>query len=290
MRMFLIFIGLTFIFCDVFSQANPIHVVVFGAHPDDDDLDAGGTAIKFAQMGHKVLFVSLTNGDAGHQEMGGGALAKRRMAEAQEAGRRFGVKYVVLDHHDGELLPTLPIRLEVIRLIREWNADVVIGPRTNDYHPDHRNAGILLQDAAYMVIVPNIAPDTPPLKKNPVFLYTQDNFQKPDPFEPDIAVDITSVYKQKVYAMSAHVSQFFEWLPWTAGKLDEVPKGEAERLDWLANFRKSPIRDDVRKSLEKWYGKSLAEKAEMAECFMICEYGRHPSDDEIRKLFPMLGK
>ncbi len=290
MRMFLIFIGLTFIFCDVFPQANPIQVVVFGAHPDDDDLDAGGTAIKFAQMGHKVLFVSLTNGDAGHQEMGGGALAKRRMAEAQEAGRRFGVKYVVLDHHDGELLPTLPVRLEVIRLIREWNADVVIGPRTNDYHPDHRNTGILLQDAAYMVIVPNIAPDTPPLKTNPVFLYTQDNFQKPDPFEPDIAVDITSVYKQKVYAMSAHVSQFFEWLPWTAGKLDMVPKGEQERLDWLANFRKSPIQDDVRKSLEKWYGKSIAEKAEMAECFMICEYGRRPSDDEIRKLFPMLGK
>ena len=174
----------------VFAQ-NKVNVVVIGAHPDDCDIDAGGTAILFAKAGHNVLFVSVTNGDAGHHEKGGGALAKIRRAEAQEAGKRFGVKYVVLDNHDGELMPTLDIRLNIIRLIRQWNADVVIGPRPNDYHPDHRNTAILLQDAAYMVIVPNVAPDTPPLKKNPVFLFTQDGFQKPYPFQPDIAIDIT---------------------------------------------------------------------------------------------------
>lgn len=273
-------------FC--FAQSK-VNVVVIGAHPDDCDIDAGGTAILFAKAGHNVLFVSVTNGDAGHHEKGGGALAKIRRAEAEEAGKRFGVKYVVLDNHDGELMPTLDIRLNIIRLIRQWNADVVIGPRPNDYHPDHRNTAILLQDAAYMVIVPNVAPDTPPLKKNPVFLYTEDGFQKPTPFQPDIAVDITDVFEQKIYAMAAHESQFFEWLPWTSGKLNEVPKTGAERLKWLAEWRKPGINDKTRESLIKWYGTEKARQANYAEGFEICEYGRRPTEEEIRALFPMIG-
>ena len=178
-------------------QNNKLNIVVIGAHPDDPDVVAGGTAIKFARLGHNVLFVSVSNGDAGHYKMGGGTLAKVRAAEAQEAGKRFGVTYKVLSNHDGELLPEINIRFQIIRLIREWNADVVIGPRPYDYHPDHRNTAILVQDAAYMVIVPNIVPDTPPLKKNPVFLYVQDRFQKPIPFHPDIAVDISDVYLKR---------------------------------------------------------------------------------------------
>ena len=270
-----------------FSQQK-INIVVIGAHPDDCDVDAGGTAILWAKEGHNVLFVSVTNGDAGHHEMGGGALAKIRMAEAQEAGKRFGVKYLVLDNHDGELMPTLENRLKIIRLIRQWNADVVISPRPNDYHPDHRNTAILVQDAAYMVIVPNVAPDTPPLKKNPVFLFTQDGFQKPYPFQPDIAVDISAVTDQKIYAMAAHESQFFEWLPWTNGTLDQVPALEKERLEWLARWRKTEISPAVKSSLEKWYGAAKTEKIIAAEAFEICEFGRRPSDAEIRTLFPML--
>ena len=134
----------------LFAQQKPVNVIVFGAHPDDCDIEAGGTAILFAKMGCNVKFVSLTNGDAGHYAMGGGELAKVRIAEAHEAGRRFGVEYEVLDNHDGELMPTLENRLKIIRAIRKWNADVVIAPRPNDYHPDHRYTGILIQDAAYM--------------------------------------------------------------------------------------------------------------------------------------------
>lgn len=284
-RITFLFVSLFFsvIFC--FAQEK-VNIVVIGAHPDDCDIDAGGTAILFAKAGHNVLFVSVTNGDAGHHEKGGGALAKIRRAEAQEAGKRFGVKYVVLDNHDGELMPTLDIRLNIIRAIRQWNADVVIGPRPNDYHPDHRNTAILIQDAAYMVIVPNVAPDTPPLKRNPVFLYTEDGFKKPYPFEPDIAVDITSVFDQKIHAMSAHESQFFEWLPWTNGTLDKVPATEAERLKWLADWRKPKINDNILQSLVKWYGNDRARNAKYAEAFEICEYGRRPSEEEIRKLFP----
>lgn len=272
-----------------YAQTQPVNIVVIGAHPDDCDLDAGGTAIQFAKMGHRVLFVSATNGDAGHFNKGGEALAKIRKAEAAEAGKRFGVTYRVLDNHDGMLMPDLNLRLELIRQIREWNADVVIGPRPYDYHPDHRNTAIAIQDAAYLVIVPNIAPETPALKKNPVFLYTEDRFQKPYPFSPDITVDITSVYEQKIYAASAHESQFFEWLPWTSGQLENVPKTEKDRLKWLADQRKGLISDAMKKSLQKWYG-AKASVVKNAEAFEICEYGRYPSEEEIRRLFPMLKK
>ena len=272
----------------LFAQGDKINVIVFGAHPDDADADAGGTAIKFAHMGHNVMFVSLTNGDAGHFSMGGGALAKIRRSEAEEAGRRAGVTYVVLDNHDGELMPSLHVRLQVIRLIRKWQADVVIGPRPNDYHPDHRNCGIVLQDAAYMVIVPNVAPDTPPLKKNPLFLYAQDFFKKPNPFSPDIAIDISEVYRQKIYTMAAHESQHFEWLPWTSGRLDEIPEDAEDRIDYLARYRKVRITDEVKASLVKWYGEDKAAEVTDAEAFEICEYGRRPSDEEILRLFPMI--
>src|ERR1700712_3448383 len=110
------------------QDGGKIRIIMIGAHPDDCDLRGGGTAIIFAKMGYAVKFVSVTNGDAGHQSMKGQALAKRRLAEAKEAGRRFGVQYDVLNNHDGQLLPTLEVRLQVIKKIREWDADIVIAP------------------------------------------------------------------------------------------------------------------------------------------------------------------
>lgn len=272
------------------NKSEPIRIIMIGAHPDDCDGGGGGTAILFASMGYAVKFLSVTNGDAGHQTEGGGALAKRRMAEAKEAGKRFVVEYDVLDNHDGELTPNLEVRLQIIRKIREWNADVVIAPRPNDYHPDHRYTGVLVQDAAYMVAVPNVAPDTPPLKKNPVFLYFQDYFQRPNPFRPDVAVDITAVFDKKVYAMAAHQSQFFEWLPWIGGYASEMPTSPTDRLAWLAKRQTDPITPEILKSLEKFYGKERAAKVKNAEVFEICEYGVQPDANDIKRLFPMLGR
>ncbi len=140
------------------AQDGKIRVIAFGAHPDDCDIRASGTAALFAAAGDAVKFVSVTNGDVGHQSMDREALAKRRLGEAKESARRLGIEYEVLNNHDGELLPTLEVRKQIIRLIREWNADVVLAPRPNDYHPDHRYTGVLVQDAAYMVVVPNLVP------------------------------------------------------------------------------------------------------------------------------------
>jgi len=270
------------------AAAVPLNIIAFGAHPDDCDIRAGGTAAKWAAAGHRVRFVSVTNGDAGHQSQGGGALAARRRAEAQEAGRRLGVDYITLDNHDGELMPTLQVREQIIRLIREWKAELVLGPRPHDYHPDHRYTGILLQDAAFMVTVPNIAPDTPALRQNPVFMYFEDGFQKPNPFAPDVAVAIDDTFSKKIDAIDAHVSQMYEWLPWLNGRLDSVPKDPAARRAMTAKQRFGRINDAVRATLVKYYGAEAGAKVEHAEAFEICEYGRRPDAAEIKRLFPFL--
>ncbi len=270
------------------AQEGKIRVIAFGAHPDDCDIRAGGTAAKFVGRGHAVKFVSVTNGDAGHQTDSGASLAKRRRAEAAESARRLGIAYDVLDNHDGELLPTLPVREQIIRQIRQWKADYVLAPRPNDYHPDHRYTGVLVQDAAYMVVVPNICKDVPALRKNPVFLYYEDGFQKPAPFRPDIIVSIDDVWQKKLAALDAHVSQFYEWLPWVDGKLDEVPKDPVERKKYLAAARTRKIDPARRAALAKFYGQDRAEQVEHAEAFEICEYGRQPTEREIRDLVMML--
>lgn len=270
------------------AQDNRLRIVMIGAHPDDCDIKSGGTAALFAEMGHQVKFISVTNGDAGHMEQAGAALAKRRREEAAKAAKSLGITYEVMDNHDGELMPTLDIRLDLIRRIRAWKADVVISHRSVDYHPDHRYTGILVQDAAFMVMVPNIASDAPPLTKNPVFLYFQDRFTKPSLFRPDVCVDITPVMNKKMEALNAHESQFYEWLPWVEGYKGDIPSGSQERKDWIRKHRWPSMDTTVRAGLEKWYGSSRARAAEYAEAFELCEYGYQPSEDEIRRLFPML--
>jgi len=269
------------------AQDGKLRVIAFGAHPDDCDGKFAGTAMKLTRAGAAVKFVSVTNGDAGHQEMGGGALARRRYAETQESARRLGIaEYEVMNNHDGELMPTLEVRRQVIRAIRQWNADIVLSPRSNDYHPDHRYTGVLVQDAAYMVVVPNIVPEAPALRKNPIFLYYDDNFQKPAPFRPDVAVGIDDVWEKKIDALDAQVSQMYEWLPWVAGNLEQVPKDPAARKKWLLQTRGGGrISPAIRAALEKRYG-AEAGKIQHAEAFELCEYGRRVSVEELQKLFP----
>jgi LmbE family N-acetylglucosaminyl deacetylase len=275
-------------FTSVYAQGDKIRIIAFGAHPDDCDIRASGTTALWVKMGYPVKFVSVTNGDAGHQTMHGRELAQRRLAEAKESARRQGIEYDVLNNHDGELLPTLAVREQIIREIRSWKADVVLAPRPNDYHPDHRYTGVLVQDAAYMVVVPNIVPDVPALRKNPAFFYYQDNFQRPNPFRPDVAVSIDDVIDQKVNAMDSHVSQFYEWLPWVDGKLDQVPKDPEERKAWLKRTHFAPPNPEIRAALVKWYGPETGNRTNYYEAFEICEYGAHPDDARLRQLFPML--
>jgi LmbE family N-acetylglucosaminyl deacetylase len=279
------------------TDKNNLRIIAIFAHPDDAEVKMGGTAAKFAEMGHAVKFVSLTNGDAGHHLEGGGPLARRRAEEAQEAAKILGVEeYTIFDNHDAELTPELHIRHQVIREIRNWNADIVIGLRPNDYHPDHRYAGILVMDSAFLVVVPNVVPDVPALEKNPVFLYMEDGFRKPNPFTPDITVAVDDTFQKKVDALDAHQSQFYEWLPKVTG-IDEDPPNDPEKkkeflVKWLDNWNSHMdyLTGEMKASLAKWYGSEKARKTVRMESFEIAEYGRQPSDNEIRELFPMLNE
>ena len=270
-------------------NTKQIRVLVIGAHPDDCDIKAGGIAALYTQKGHVVKFVSVTNGDAGHHEMGGGPLTQRRNAEAQAAAEIIGIEYELLDIHDGELMPTLENRFQIIRTIRDFRPDLIMTHRPNDYHPDHRYTSMLVQDAAYMVTVPNICALTPHLERNPVIVYLSDGFKKPNPFKPDVAIGIDVVVEKKIDMLHCHVSQFYEWLPYNSGTLNQVPDTAEGRRDWLAErLRKrfSTIAENNRSLLTNLYGVKEGLDMQYAETFESCEYGSSLTSENLPVLFP----
>ena len=284
------FVILLFTFTLSSFAQDKARVIVFGAHPDDPEIGAAGVAAMWAAKGHAVKLVSCTNGDIGHWKQAGGELYRRRKAEVERAAKLMGYEVEQMDNHDGELEPTLENRKKVTRLIRQWKADIVISHRPNDYHPDHRYTGVLVQDAAYMVTVPNFCPEVPHLTKNPIFLYSSDRFEKPNPFAADIIVDIGPVMEKKLDGLLGMVSQFYEG----GANGDESlmnPDPEFKKKRWAevrARFvnRQMDVANRYRKSLEDYYGKERAAKVQYAEAFEICEYGRRPDKAEIKKLFP----
>jgi LmbE family N-acetylglucosaminyl deacetylase len=266
-------------------------ILLLGAHPDDADIKAGGTCAKWVAHGFTVLLVSVTDGGAGHQVLCRPELVERRRAEALAAGAIIGVGYQVLDLPDGQLVPTLEARNRILRLIREFRPDLVITHRPADYHPDHRYVAQLVQDAAYMVTVPAICPETRHLDRNPIILYFSDSFKRPYPFQPDLAVDIDNEFDQLVSMADCHVSQFYEWLPFNSGVLDQVPEGPRERKQWLAERlrqRIAPLANRYREQILQTYGDSRGRDVNCIEAFEISEYGA-PLDEVARaELFPFL--
>ncbi len=267
-----------------------LRIIVFGAHPDDAELGTAGVAAKWAAQGHHVKLVSVTNGDIGHWNMAGGPLAERRRREVTEADAMLGATTKVLDIHDGTLMPTLENRRKITRLIRGWKADIVITHRPNDYHPDHRYTSILVQDSAYMVTVKYFCPDTPFLTKNPVYLYTPDRFQQPNPFRADVAVAIDDVIDTVADALVVMESQFYEG--GANGFPGIVPDDEAGQTrrraqvrDRMAN-RYRRLADQYRGVLTKFYGADKAQDVAYAQVFEVCEYGRQPSLEQLREMFP----
>jgi len=270
------------------KKDQKLHIVIFGAHPDDPD-KAGGTAYKWAQMGHDVLMVAVTNGDAGHQTIKAKELAKIRREEARRAGEVIGVRYITLNNHDGQLMPTYENRLQIIKIIREQKADIVIFPRPYDYHPDHRYTGVLVLDAAYMVTVPTILPKVPHLEKNPLFLFMSDGFIHPEPFKADVCVDIDDVIEKKIDMYDQHKSQMYEWLPYNRGTLSEVPASDPERRIWLGATRKggsdaTPYRD----KLIELYGSDKGSEIKFCEAFQDSGYGTRLTKENINYYFPFL--
>jgi LmbE family N-acetylglucosaminyl deacetylase len=272
-------------------EPAPLRILVIGAHPDDADIKTGGVSALWCAAGQVVKLVSVCDGSAGHQSEWGPPLAKRRRAEARAAGALIGATYDVLDEPDGRLQPTLETREKLIRLIRGFRPDVVITHRTIDYHPDHSYTGLLVQEAAYLLTVPAICPDVPHLAASPVILYFSDAFKHPCRFEPHVVVDIGPVLDKVIAMLDCHVSQFYEWLPYNAGYLDQVPRDASTRRAWLADRihrRLRPLADRYRELVVQTYGAERGERIEFIEAFQVSEFGA-PLDSAARaRLFPFL--
>ena len=268
-----------------------LRMLVIGAHPDDCEYKAGGLATLYRQSGHDVCFVSVTDGQSGHQTRHGPQLAAERCEEAAASGRVLGLEYRVLSYPDGALQPTLQARDEIIRLIRQFDPDLVLTHRPNDYHPDHRTTSLLVCDASYLLTVPAIAPDTPALARMPVIMYLSDDFQRPYPFSPSVVVDVEPVLESIVDMLACHRSQFFDWLPYNREELDQVPSDPKQQRQWLRAWilgMVAPLADRYREQIISAYGEDLGRQIRYIEAFETCEYGTPLSLELRRRLFAFL--
>lgn len=287
---------------------NRIRAMMIGAHPDDCDFRCGGLALKYTRAGHTVKFLSMLDGSGGHHEMRPADIAARRKLETQAVARLAGIEYEVWDIPDCELMADLPTRKRLVREIRYFNPDIIFCSRPNDYHADHRNASLLVQDASYLLIVPNFCPDVPAMKRMPVILYFYDHFQNP-PFRADVVVAIDDVIEDKFRMMDCHESQVYEWLPYTKGTLHTVPTDPQDRFEWLHEPRlpkDAPLDENIlssnligseceyreavpaakyRHKLTERYGKR-GETIRFAEAFSVCEYGSPLIAELERTLLP----
>ncbi len=272
-------------------MSEPLKILFIGAHPDDCDIHAGGTAALYREAGHQVRFISMTNGDAGHHQRSGEELAYVRRMEAVDVGEYLGIRYDVLDHRDGQLQPTLEARFDLIGRIREYQPDLILTHRPNDYHPDHRYTSQLVCDAAYMVTVPAVVPEVPALRDNPVIAYMADTFTRPYPFSPTVVVDIEPVIEKVVDMLDCHKSQFYEWLPYNTKTEDEVPEDPVARRNWLGEKYRERIAwlaDAFRDQLVDTYGDEHGNKIQFIEAFEPCEYGSPLDAENKSRLFPFL--
>lgn len=281
-----------------------LRVMMIGAHPDDVEFRAAGTALRFLEMGAEVKFLVLCNGSRGHHILSPKETAQRRAGEAAAVKEVLGLTaYDIWDVEDCELEATLENRRRLIREIRQFAPDIVIGHRTNDYHADHRAAAQLLQDASYMLIVPHECPDTPAMRKMPVILYFEDRFKEP-PFHADVVVDVTEEMDTKVSAADKNVSQVYEWLPYS--ECEEAPTDAEERIRWLwEGITPESTDEEVRavthdrvparaaKTAARFREELIARYGEdggtirFAEAFQICEYGAQMTMEDLNNLFPM---
>ncbi len=264
-------------------------ILFIGAHPDDADILCGGTAYKLSRAGHLVKFVSVTNGDTGHQTMSREETAKVRYQETQNSAKTGGLyEYQVLNHGCG-VEASVENRREIVRVIRGFAPDVVISHRLCDYHPDHRATAQLVMDTAYVVMVPHFCEDAPIPAQAPVYAYSYDRFLEPRPFRIDAAIEIDSVLDGKLSVLDCHRSQFYEWLPWIDGsnrnfdvtKLTEEQKRQ-HLLQWCEANRKCA--DNARDWLKEVYGEEKGSRIVYAEAFEQSVYSRCVSRREFQAL------
>ena len=279
-------------------------VLMIGAHQDDNEICCGGLAHKYVKMGYEVRFLSVCDGSGGHHMMTPEETVARRAKESKKVAEFLGIRYDVWDIVDCNLVADLSTRKRMIRYIREYNPDMIITHRTNDYMPDHRACGWLVQDASYLLMLPHECPDVPAMNKMPLIMYYEDGFSNPV-FKADIIIDIDDDIDKKMKILDIHESQFYEWLPYVEENGAVAPKDPEGRRMWLmgmeiskdttdeeimnaergygVSFAKTAAR--FRKELIEKYGSERGSKVRYAEAFEFCEYGGALTEELKEKLF-----
>lgn len=260
------------------SFTPPLRVMVIGAHPDDPDVRCSGLAASLAEAGHRVVFVSLVNGDKGHQFMESEDLAVRRRGETAAAAKTLGIeRYIVGDARDCELEPTLEERRKLTKIIRSFGPHIIVTHRPGDYHCDHRATAQLVQDATYLVGVPLWCPEVPVPDTIPTVLFMGDRFSSPHPFRPDFIIDVSRHEDRIVRTFACHESQMFEWLaPEHGFSVQEVPPASdpAARLDFIRKSALHLVTDMVR-VFDRETAEAFPEKMpQIVEVYEKSEYGR----------------
>lgn len=262
-------------------------VLSLGAHPDDADTYPCALLTKLRAAGWEVRLLSLTDGSAGSTDMtlSLDALADIRRKEAARSGALFGGRYDVWDNRDGMLTPSLENRLALIRYIRDFRPDVILVNRPNDYHPDHRAASLLVQDASFMLTVPRVCPEARGLEHTPTILFWEDDFRAPYPFRADILVPAGEAHIDALTRVaSCHESQYFDWLNWP---------DHTERTAWPREKQVEALRERFRRgmarardrrgeALVERYGEADAARVRYLEAFEISEYGEPPTEAFLR--------
>lgn len=271
------------------SQKESIRVLMICAHPDEPDMYAGGLAALYAEQGHRVKFLSLTNGDSGHYALPKKELAVKRKGEADEAARRLGIdEYAILGTSDGELEANIETRKEVVRQIRLFNPDVLVAFHPDGSNsPDNRYAGKVVSDAVPYAGLPGFLPEVPSTKKKLLVLLMPDMSLQAT-YRPDVAIDIDSVIEKKLLACDAHSTTFYELVPWFKGTLGTLPSDwEGRRRYLLEGWPSFYASAKVRPALEARYGQARANQVQFAESFEIAKYGFQPNPEQLKALLPV---
>ncbi|WP_269540126.1 PIG-L deacetylase family protein [Cerasicoccus fimbriatus] len=268
---------------------TPPKLLILGAHQDDAEFYAGALMIRYRERGWPVKAVSVTNGESGHHTDFGPGMAARRAKEFAASMAIIGAEAESWENRDGYLTPSLDVRLQIIRAIREYQPDLVLTHRTIDYHPDHRAVALAVQDAAYLVTVPAVLPEVPHLRRDPVIAFMADRFTRPAPFRADVVIDAESALPTITDMVAQHESQVFEWLVYNH-QFDPPPSEAAARREWLYKHhiegRWRERADRLRPDMMPLYGAETAEEIRYAEGFEIAEHGSPLTDEQRERLFP----
>jgi len=182
-------------------MSETVDIIFFGAHPDDVELSAGGTAAKLVKDGLRIGIVDLTRG-----EMGTRGTPQTRKKEAQGAARALGATFrQQLDFQDGNLQTGREQELEIIELLRIRRPRLVIAPWPDDRHPDHTRTGRIVTEASFYAGLKSLKTGAPEHRPQTVLYYMQ-NYMVP----PSFVVDVTAHWKTKMRSVAAYKSQFFD--------------------------------------------------------------------------------